>query len=110
VRQSRFPDLQQALTALEREGRRLELAAPREAVDVRLKRFEPAQLVAARLELAGPQRLLPAVRAGVDIRGDGSSEAFLGRARRRLIEQHAGESAYAALRRALTVRARASDR
>jgi hypothetical protein len=56
------------------------------------------QIVVARLELSGPRGL----RAGVDVRGDGSSEAFTGRLRRRVLEQRDGESAYHALRRAVS--------
>ena len=56
-----------------------------------------------RVELSGPARL----RAGVDVRGDGSSEAFRGRVRRSLIAQRGGESACDALARALGARGRA---
>jgi hypothetical protein len=101
VRRSSFTDVHRALDALESRGRELATAAPGEAVDVKYKRFEPRQRVVARLELAGPERLLPSVRAGVDVRGDGSVEAFRGRVRRQVISENRGESAYAALRRVL---------
>src|SRR5262249_41093392 len=101
VRRSSFGDVDQALQALESRGRALADEAPDEAVDVKYKTFEAQQRVVARLELAGPERFVPSVRAGVDVRGDGSVEAFRGRVRREVIEERSGESTYAALRRAL---------
>jgi len=97
-----FDELGQALDALERRGRELAQTAPREAVDAKIRQFEPVQQVVARLEVAGPQALMPRARAGVDVRGDGSTEAFLGRVRRAVIEQRKGEDAFTALRRALS--------
>ncbi len=94
----RFSELAPALEAIEERGRTAEHgahAAP-EGGGL-LRKIEPVQQVVARLELRGPQRL----RAGVDVRGDGSSESYTGRVRRRLIEQRPGESAYDALRREL---------
>ena len=98
MERSRFDDLGDALTALERRGEELQEGADTRIVDLKLgRRFEPVQQVVARLELAGPRRL----RAGVDVRGDGSAEAWTGRVRRTLIKQLPRESPYAALRRTL---------
>ena len=101
VRRERFTTLADAIDAIERQGRELQQGADTHAVGGKLmRRLEPVQQVVARLELAGPGRL----RAGVDVRGDGSSEAFMGRLRRRLLDQRRRESAYDALRRALAER------
>lgn len=98
VERWRFAELAAALDAIEAEGHTAEEGAHAEGVGGGvMRKIEPVQQVVARLELSGPRRL----RAGVDIRGDGSSEAYTGRVRRRLIEQRAGESAYDALRREL---------
>ena len=98
VTRERYNDLAEALVAIERdvsELGRTTAARPRGGTFIR--RFEPVHQVVARVELAGPARL----RAGVDVRGDGSSEAFIGRLRRRLIDQKRRESAVEALRREL---------
>lgn len=101
VKRSTFDDVGRALDELEARGRELAGAAPGEALDAKIKRFEPEQRVIARLELAGPERFVPTVRAGVDVHGDGSVAAYRGRVRREAIKGRRGESAYAALRRTL---------
>jgi hypothetical protein len=101
VQRSRFECLEEALEALERRSGELAREAPGDALDVKFKRFEPIERVAARIELAGPQRLLPNVRGGLDVRGDGSTEAYMGRVRRQVIERRPGEDAGSALRRRL---------
>jgi hypothetical protein len=94
----RYERLSEALAAIEEHGRQLQDGAGAQAVGGRMmRRIEPVQQVVARLELRGPGGL----RAGIDVRGDGSSEGFTGRMRRRLIEQRRGESPYEALRREL---------
>ena len=101
VERRRFASLGDAIGALEERIETLSGEARRRPVSVFRRRFEPVQQVAARAEVAGPSRLMPTVRGGVDVRGDGSIEAYTGRWRRRLVEVDRGESVYAALRRAL---------
>jgi hypothetical protein len=101
VERRRFEALDPALDALERRIDELGQSARREDVQFLRRTIEAARQVSVRAELAGPGRILPAVRGGVDLRGDGSAEAFTGRWRRTLIERRTGETAYDALARAL---------
>ena len=64
-------------------------------------RYAPDEQVIARIELAGPQKRLTRVHAGIDVRGDGSTEAYVGRVRRQALESGSDEDAIAALRRAV---------
>jgi hypothetical protein len=103
VERTRLAELDAALDALERRAQELAREVPNKPIDAKIQRFEPSAQVSARLELAGPERMVPSVRAGVDVRGDGSTEAYLGRVRREVVEQRRGETAYKALRRVLSM-------
>jgi hypothetical protein len=93
-----YDSLDAAFSELKKLGKQLERTTDAKPVNTILgRRFDPVQQVAARLELHGPKGM----RGGVDIRGDGSSEAYTGWIRRKLVSQRAGESAYDALRREL---------
>ena len=75
-------------------------AAPHPA-KTQLKRYTAGEQVVARLELAGPQRRLASLHAGIDVHGDGSTEAYIGRVRRRALDPEPGQDGISALRRAL---------
>jgi len=97
VTRERYDDAGQALAAVDRHVAELERGAAARAVGGALiRRFEPVQQVVGRVELRGP-----GARGGIDVRGDGSAEAYTGRLRRVLAEQEPGESPLATLRRAL---------
>jgi hypothetical protein len=104
VERSRYDRLEDALDALEARARSLAEDATGRAVDVKFRRFEPVEQVLARLELSGPERLMPKLRAGVDVHGDGSTEAYLGRVKRDVVTPGKGDTTYQALRRALAPR------
>jgi hypothetical protein len=98
VERDAYEDIESALSAMHARAAELSSRADARPVEPKLmRRFEPVQQVVARIELAGPERL----RAGIDVRGDGSTEGFTGRLRRRVVEQREGESSADALRRTL---------
>lgn len=94
VRKERFGSLDEALAALEHEMQGVGAAPVRSVLG---RDYEPVAQVAGRFELVGGD----GARAGIDVRGDGSSEAFQGRIRKRLVERQPGETAVDALRRVL---------
>lgn len=97
VDRERFATLAEALAALEARLNAGARGARRGPENVLSREYEPVQLVALRAEIAGPRGL----RGGVDVRGDGSAEAYTGRWRRELVGALPGETALDALRRAL---------
>ncbi|MDQ5807245.1 MAG: hypothetical protein M3320_01065 [Actinomycetota bacterium] len=94
VERSRHGSLEEALDAL---GSRIPHVSRRDDVRALVRDYEPVQQVAGRLEVHGPR----GVRGGVDVRGDGSAEAYTGWIRKRLVELQPGESPVDALRRSL---------
>jgi hypothetical protein len=97
VEKERYDDLDSALREIESRGREIAGGSHEEAFGGHIiRRIEPVQQVTARIQLAGPGGL----RAGIDVRGDGSAEAWTGWLRRQVVEQRADESPYDALRRA----------
>ena len=101
VEREHLETLEEALDALARRLVALAPEASREELQFMRRRIEPQRQVAARLEIAGPRSRRGTLRGGVDLRGDGSAEAFTGRVRRTVIECRRGEPAADALRRVL---------
>jgi hypothetical protein len=102
VKRERFDTLDAALEELETRAARLTLAPKRNTIDVKVRQFAPETQIAARLEVSGPGRYLAPKRGGVDVRGDGSVEAYVGGIRRRPLKAKGRTTPYDALRKALT--------
>lgn len=96
VERRTFDSGAEALDALEERARAVARGRRRSTIKVARREYTPVVQVQARFEVRGPGGA-----GGVDVRGDGSVEAYTGRFRRRLVEAARGEDDYAALRRAL---------
>jgi hypothetical protein len=104
VRREHFETLDAAVHAI---GEHLDVLAPsarREEASILRRRIEPSAQVAARIELVAAGGKSGITHAGIDLRGDGSAEAFTGRIRKQLVEQRRDESALDALARVLAPR------
>ena len=101
VVRKRVPTLDDAIDVLELELRALGPSARRAPAKAFMREIAPEAQVSARGELSGPGRLRPRVRAGADVRGDGSIEAYRGKVSREVVKQTRGESPFDALRRVL---------
>ena len=95
VEHERLETLDDALIAVEAKRRAMSGMQQRETRSFMGRDYEPGAQVAARAEVKGPKGL----RAGIDLRGDGATEAWTGRLGRRPVAQEAGEDAFQALRR-----------
>ena len=100
VERERFETLDEAVLGARARLVALRSTAPRETVRAFARTYEPVQQVAARVELARGRRGHP--RGGIDVRGDGSVEAWVGLVRKQLVGLADGEDEMAALERALT--------
>jgi hypothetical protein len=97
VEKARHATLDSALDALETETRAAATTQVPHVERALGREYEPSQQVAVRGEVRGPG----GVTGGIDVRGDGSAEAFTGRFRRSLIALADREDAWSGLRRAL---------
>ena len=95
VTRERFGDLDAAITELEGVLRPIAAKTNLPPATAFVREIPADQQIVARGEIAGPKRL----RIGVDVRGDGSTEAFQGRVCRVPVEPESGEDAFQALRR-----------
>jgi hypothetical protein len=94
VRRSRHATLGAALAALDAQ---LGGVAPEPGRRILGREYDPVRQVAGRFELRGPG----GARGGLDVRGDGSAEAYTGWIRKQVVPRRPGESAIEALGRAL---------
>lgn len=100
VTKHRADTAQDAVAILERELTGAD--ARRDEARALVRTFTPQQQVAARGEVRGGGSAFARLHGGVDVRGDGSMEAYTGRVTRTLVEERDGESPFAALLRALS--------
>jgi hypothetical protein len=93
VEKERFGSLDDALESLAARIGGVDRARDRQVLG---RDYEAVRQVAGRFELRGP-----GFRGGIDVRGDGSAEAYTGWVRKRVIQPEGRETAVQALARAI---------
>lgn len=95
-----FDSRPQLLEAAGRHAEDLAAAAANKPVKTPLRDYDPIDQVVGRVEISKKgHRPLLGEHAGIDVRGDGSMEAWSGRLSRNVIEQSPGETVLGALKR-----------
>lgn len=98
----RFDTLAAGLELARNETERMSHEAHGKPAQALMRKLEPVEQVVGRVELTVSQRRFgKSHRAGLDVRGDGSIEAYAGGISREVIEPVPGEDVYDALRRAI---------
>jgi hypothetical protein len=100
VERERFDELDSALAAMERQSQEIRREGPLDEISV-IRDYEPGQRVHARLELS-TGGLFRGREAGMDVMGDGALVPYVGVVRKRRLEPAPGESAFDAIRGALS--------
>jgi hypothetical protein len=103
VTKHKFDSVDAAMSCAREQAERLAVEARRDPAHGIARKYQPVEQVAARVEVSVPASgLCGARRAGIDVRGDGSIEAFSGSLARSVVQPGPGEDVYDALRHALS--------
>ena len=100
VRKEQFDDLGAAIEAMEQCVREIRREGPLKEINA-LRDYEPGQRVRARLELS-TGGLWRGREGGIDVMGDGALVPYVGVVRKRALEPRDGETAFDAVREALS--------
>ena len=100
VKREQFGGLDEAIAEMERRVEAIRAEGSLGVVEM-FRAYGPETRVAARIEITGPGRLRRP-EAGVDVMGDGRLVPYRGAILRRELEPERGESAYEAVRAALS--------
>ena len=100
VARERFDDLGAAIEAMEQSVREIRREGPLKEL-TGLREYRPDRLVHARLELS-TGGLWRGREGGIDVMGDGALVPYIGVVRKRQLEPRDGETAFDAVREALS--------